>query len=500
MALVPFIGAAGPVALAAEESAVAELFLLAKGAAQSVRANNTAQAVKHILQTVAPYVTRENAAAVKSVVTKVVDVFHKSASMAPAKAVAQQLAAVHHLRRTLGPPKATPRELRKAASHVEAIEFHDLARQLRSRRKAPSTVLIGVEKNPGPGRQMVASRAPAALSTRVVTQAPNIHMRNDGTSTRIRHRELLDPSVLGSTTYNVQSVIELNPGLEATFPWLAPQALQWEQYIAHHIAVIYIPIAPTDTQGTITISPSYDPSDPEPTTEQQLSNAVDTVEVTVWQRTKVPLRKAAMMTPGPKKFIRGAMVAGDIKTFDAGVLYVATNNCANTNPIGKLWIEYDFEFFVPQNSPNVGLAPSSVSAIVGPSTDVPLTTTVTQRMHFNDASVDFTFNPLNISQPGLPGIFFPPKGFYRVCVKAEVASTGASVAQEAVLYWSINTSPLAELCRVRHQTASTGGYVTVYGEALVACNGTDDDVQFFINSTGSGSLSYRYPSITFEVV
>lgn len=491
MALVPFVGASGPIALA-EETAAGELYSLVRGAALSAKYNNTVQAVKHILGMVAPYITRENAAAVKAAATRAVDVIRQWGPDAPHALVRSPAVRVSTARQL----HRAPSKARGAMNTVEVLPFHDLARHLRSGR-----MLVGVEPNPGPKqRGVVAARAPAALSTRVVTQTPRISMRNDGSSTRIRHRELLDPSVLGSETFAVQNAVELNPGLASTFPWLAPQALQWEQYVAHSVSLLYIPIAPTNTQGTVTISPSYDPSDPEPEDEQQLSNAVDTVEVTVWQRATIPLKKSSMMTPGPRKFVRGAKVAGDIKTFDAGIVYIATNNCANANPIGKFWIEYDFEFFVPQNSPNVGTAPSKVAYWYtngGVADLTPANATITKISW--DTTTDVQ-DPLGIEYNPATDMFLLPKGFYRVRVSIQAYMAGTSGTKAEVDLDMSNDSGSHHLMAVTTSNTSTNDcIVTAVGEGYFAASGSDWlSLDMKLTSPTSRTVGSR--TVSFEVV
>jgi hypothetical protein len=65
--------------------------------------------------------------------------------------------------------------------------------------------------------------APVTLSRRMLTAKPRM-VTKPGQSFRVKHRELVNASVAGSTSFTVQSTLAINPGLAATFPWLAPQA------------------------------------------------------------------------------------------------------------------------------------------------------------------------------------------------------------------------------------------------------------------------------------
>jgi hypothetical protein len=306
----------------------------------------------------------------------------------------------------------------------------------------------------------------ASYSRKITTVAPRII--KSGKSFRVQHRELVNSSVSGSATFAIQNSLALNPGLAATFPWLAPQAGQWEQYVVHKLSAIYTPLAPTSTAGTVTISPDYDASDPTPTSEIQLSDNYDTVEDSVWQDIVCLLDVGAMMASGPRKFVRPCQVAGDIKTFDIGKLFVATNN-GSSAAVGKLWLDYDFEFFVPQNSPSPSTFPQQTSffTLNGNQTFTSNTPTPLDW----DTTV---FDPLNIGPPNA-GVFTPPAGVYRI--EAQVTGRdSASEAFEIVTYLYKNGATLSKVVGSNvNFDGALGTYVTgsVSLLGVLALNGSD---------------------------
>lgn len=509
--LIPYAARAlaAPAAIAAETSAaqglITELRALVKAHAISSTASNVVNAVRGVYGAISPYVTSERAAAVRSAVQNAVRSYwtndhHATPSVAQqrshVKALVKVLANVDPVSFTVARNRPAPHSM----SNV--VDFHALSRAMRSR---PRNHLVGVEPNPGPGRGrngrggsgMLRSGVAAAYGTRVVTVNPNIRMARDGKSTRIRHRELLDASVPGSTAFTIQNTFALNPGLEDTFPWLAPQALQWEQYIAHSLRLIWIPIAPTSAQGTISISPSYDPTDPPPTTEQQLSNAVDTVEVSIWKETTVPLNQRAMMTPGPRKFIRGALVASDIKTYDVGVVHIASNNCTDTSPIGKLWIEYDFEFFVPQNSPSIGVSPSRLS-VTSSSSGQSLTTATQAVLDFPAFSAGD--NPLGIGFDNSTNVFTMPRGYFRIMVTMDCLSTAASAAVHAQMNWIIDGVSQFDYTFADYQANSGGNSVCRLVRFYIGNFEGGTTIAPAVTMVGTGTLSVGRKLITFEIV
>lgn len=213
---------------------------------------------------------------------------------------------------------------------------------------------MSVSLFPGLGNQQgVAS----AYSQKVRVTGPII--REGKGTTRIRNSELIVPSILNNPNFTVQATIELNPGLSASFPWLSTVANNYEQYRFNTLSFCYISSASTNTTGDIYIIPEYDADDPPPTTETQASTFQGTVSDRVWNNLSMVMDNSAMMSPGPRKFVRQGNVAGDIKTYDSGLLYAATVSGANTQAVGKLYVEYDVEFFVPQTGTFVPMSSQS---------------------------------------------------------------------------------------------------------------------------------------------
>lgn len=208
---------------------------------------------------------------------------------------------------------------------------------------------MGVGPSPAMrGNQRMTSVA-SAYSTGQSSQPPRIIASHD--SARIIHRELVS-SVVGSTAFAVPTSFALNPGLAASFPWLATQAQSWETYRFSKLRYCYYTRTGSGTPGSCMLVPDYDALDGAPESEQIASSYEDVKEDVPWKDQCCELRPAAMFSMGPKKFIRtGAAPAGsDLKTYDAGQLFVCTVDGTAVN-WGKLWVEYDVTFYTPQLPP-----------------------------------------------------------------------------------------------------------------------------------------------------
>jgi hypothetical protein len=198
--------------------------------------------------------------------------------------------------------------------------------------------------------------APVALSRRVVTRAPDISRSKNGESTRVRHSELID-TVAGSILFSVLPYA-LNPN---SFPWLSAMAVDWDQYRFHSVTMRYVTRSPTSATGSVYMACEYDPGEALPLEEKTLSAYAGCVSDVTWSDLFLTLDVGAMFPTGPRKFIRNAasfIPYQDDRLTYAGTVVVGTVGQADGSAIGKLWVDYDVELFVPQSNSALG-APSN---------------------------------------------------------------------------------------------------------------------------------------------
>lgn len=247
--------------------------------------------------------------------------------------------------------------------------------------------------------------APVSMSSAQKTKAPRVDQTKGGV--RIRHRELIG-TVNGSVAFTATK-FACNPGLSATFPWLAPQAVQWEQYRFHRLAFEFITRTSTATVGSVLLAPDYDPRDPSPSSEAQVSAYQDAVEDAAWRDQRCVLNVDSMHSLGPRKFVRSAAIGlSDIKTYDAANFFMCTTEEVNTNAVGKLWVDYDVELYVPQ----IGSSTSSSSldaSLYSQVASQTLASNVGEAVAFDTTVLD----NLGIGTPAV-GVFTPPAGNYRL--------------------------------------------------------------------------------------
>lgn len=324
-----------------------------------------------------------------------------------------------------------------------------------------------------------AEAAPIARSAKSRSSEPVV--KGGYRSTRIKHRELLG-SVAGATSFTVQSSYVLNPGMAATFPWLSTQATGWEQYRFHSLCFCYIPRCATTKVGSVILAPDYDSLDAAPSSELIATSYRDASEGASWQDLKCQLAPAALHPIGPRKYIReGSIAFGDYKTYDGGRLHVCSTEQDDTANVGKLWVDYDVEFFVPQAED--ASAPSS--RYVG------LLTTGSNQGFTTGAGAILQFstevaNPLGLSNSS--GTITLPKGCYLVRYHFNAGDSSAEAFTVTAILRK-NAVSAGGQCIVGPASVAAGGDWHAAGEYIIASDG-DDTVDLFVTLTGAaGTLT-----------
>jgi len=256
-------------------------------------------------------------------------------------------------------------------------------------------------------------------------------------SRRITNKELVSTIIgnngpfggVGGTT----SII-LNPGIPLSFPWLSVQAAQYQQYRFHKLIFRYVTRSSTAQTGSIIMSPDYNSTDLLPTSEAEATNTQNAVEGVTWNQLDCVLDPRAMFPNGPRKQIRTHVQSGDPQTYDAGRLYVFNFDNTIVSAVGKLWVEYDVELFVPQSSSLQAIRPTGTNFFTR-NTDQLLVTTVASNVSFDDVTTivgQNGFNPLRCSFNPVVGNFasiIPLAGsyYFQFCTSVRAVGVGGTL-------------------------------------------------------------------------
>lgn len=146
----------------------------------------------------------------------------------------------------------------------------------------------------------------------------------------------------------------VNPGLNATFPWCAPIAGQFEKYTFRSLEFYYKRLvsqfADNGRTGRVILSFDYDAADALPGTKQQAEDQMTKVDGLPSQEAPISLFvNCAELQKQDSKYIRSGPPPAntDIKTYDGGLLAVSTDGCVDNTVIGELRVRYLVDLQVP---------------------------------------------------------------------------------------------------------------------------------------------------------
>lgn len=299
----------------------------------------------------------------------------------------------------------------------------------------------------------------------------------------IEKRELIQ-LVSGSVAFNALK-FAINPGLAATFPVGAPEAKNWTEWRCTKMMVEYIPtvseFATQGQTGEVAIALDYN-------AENELPSNMQQIEAMHFAGGGIPSRgfsfeaSTRFLNKSDPKYVRSgpAPVGEDLRLYDGGNLYFATNGCTNGTQIGKLEVTYRFEVQLPTllNQGAVQASPStaafqSAAAEAGGATGVYVNLLLASVVS-NGAGVVNTL-----------GSFVPTAGNYKIDVWGSVNAAGSATSFEMdVLKNGATVFAGATLHPTSAPSAVAGGRASVSASVLVSANGTDA-FTFAMRQTGA---------------
>jgi hypothetical protein len=318
--------------------------------------------------------------------------------------------------------------------------------------------------------------------------------------------------VYGSTTF-VTSQYTVNPGQASVFPWGNKIASLYERYKFRLLEFYFkrevSEFATNGQAGKVILSFDYDASDIAPTTKQQVEDTVphqDGMPCTPIIKLSVD---CATLAKNPCKFVRpGAQPANtDIKTYDAGNLYVSTQGNTNTSLIGELRVRYVVELTEPVLEPA-----STVGGVVHFSATVPTTAnnfaTATLQSGGTPALTGIGLTANTITFPaGIPGNYLLQMNLiastscsaYTIALGAGATPLGllTNVTRDSAgaLYSLASTAGTVATATLSFTLATTGATLTVTPSTIVGGTGMDLFIVSLPASVLTTTLSERIDGI-----
>lgn len=201
-------------------------------------------------------------------------------------------------------------------------------------------------------------KAPVAQTTQTRTALPEQKRLPNG-DVIVSHREFIQ-DIAGSVDFAVTG-LAINPGVGSTFPWLATLASLYESYKFDELMFEFKTMSSTSSTGTVMMAVDYDASDPAPVSKQQLASYQGNVRSSPWENVNQRSTSANLGKRSSYYNRSGPLTANqDVKLYDTGNLFLATQGQAGTSAVGELYVAYKVRLMTPQlSNPAVGLSKSS---------------------------------------------------------------------------------------------------------------------------------------------
>jgi hypothetical protein len=276
----------------------------------------------------------------------------------------------------------------------------------------------------------------------------------------------------------------VNPGQKATFPWLAPEALQWEKYEFLKLRFYLKPEVTQYTnnanQGKVILSFDSDASDPPPLNKQEAEDVMPMADGMSYQQVDLNIPKFILNSHLDSFYVRPANLPGgsDIKTYDLGNLFVSTigQGGAVANMM-ELRVEYTCKLMIPILE-NTAAAPQNNQVSLLADSKAALTTGVQYQPLFATAastSLPVT-NGLNVVNTG--GSIVPPPGNYLLDLNFNFNVTNDTNVIDGLEVFVSKNNVIQNQGSYGPTTANFGITAGVSGllipcNTFISCNGTD---------------------------
>jgi len=178
-----------------------------------------------------------------------------------------------------------------------------------------------------------------------------------GRSVTVKHREFIQ-DIVGTVAYSNQVILNLNPGLVNTFPWLCSVAEQFEQYRIKGMVFEYKTTSATalvsgtnTAMGVVMMATQYNANNPAFLDKIHLENYDFATSCVPSTSMLHPIECSPVQTSVEQLYVRSSyttLTSQDLRLYDLGLFQLSTVGFQGTNTCGELWVTYEVEFYKPK--------------------------------------------------------------------------------------------------------------------------------------------------------
>jgi NACalpha-BTF3-like transcription factor len=263
----------------------------------------------------------------------------------------QRRAQVNHVKSTIR--ERAPREKKGVPWYKEAA---DIGGSIASVAKSVLPMLTGFGDYEVESNSILANETEGKLGNEVPI------IKNTKNSNIVSHREYIG-DVLSSTSSFSSQVFNLNPGMDETYPWLAPLANNYTQWVPRGMVFELVSEASNTTatvgMGYMAMATQYNSQEAAFEDKKSMLNHefATSGKPSKSQVHPIECKKSELVLGN--LYVRAGTPpsSSDIRFYDLGKLTVATGGQATGGiVIAELWCTYEIEFLVPKMSAISGVS------------------------------------------------------------------------------------------------------------------------------------------------
>jgi hypothetical protein len=366
---------------------------------------------------------------------------------------------------------------------IVVVRRADKAKRSNNNKQSKEVVLLNRRKQKKPRKQ---ARPPRQNQTRRITDFPLGTSQRNGFNRNTASKTITKDEYIGEVAGTVAfttTQYAVNPGVAATFPWLAIEAKQWEKY---EFLKLEFYLKPEVTQyttnansGKVILSFDSDASDAPPLNKQEAEDVMPMADGMSYQSVSLDIPKFILNSHTDSFYVRPGNLPGgsDIKTYDLGNLFVSTIGQGGAVPnMMELRVRYTCIMMIPILE-NTAAAPQNnqVTFLVDAAQAITTATPYQPLLAATASTARPVSNGNNVVNTA--GSIVPPPGNYILNCSTVVDNTSQvlssvifNVLKNAVVQ---NPSGGGGYTSAFTNTAALDGYVTLNTSTFMSCNGTD---------------------------
>lgn len=343
------------------------------------------------------------------------------------------------------------------------------------------------------------SRTPRAPNSLVT--APVVATRKQtgatGSGRRYVGHELVG-NLLGSNAIDHVVTLDVNPGLEETFPLSFQTANRFVKYRVLKLNLCYETATGTSTPGTVRLAVTSDVDGPPATTDAEMGLVATSVSDSPWKTIclRVP---PSVLEPNKWRLVRSQGTSLSLTGYDPCVLTAGIFDSPTDAVLGKLYLDFEFEF-TELHPPTTTVRSPREYVFARLTNNTTLDNGTTQALAFTDEYDQMDNMTVDHGGLGIGSTYQLPTGVYEVLMSVHASHLGTDTGTLtiAVRNNGVSFDPVIERASARSGSLGEAHILTVQG--VIAIQADSPSAVTFVANTTTPSNALLSSSNTYIII